>query len=222
MTWDDFFKIEKEKPYYKNLMEFIKCSYKNYDVQPSFDNLFKAFEIPDFNNIKVVIVGQDPYPGKDIPTGLCFATKNNIVTKSLANIFKNIRKSNDLSSIDTSLEYLAKQGVFLINKVLLVKTGKAGSMRGNGFEIFSENAIRFINDNLDNVVFILWGKDAITLEKIIDSKKHFIIKSTRPSPLSAYKKTKDLKSFFEVDFSKIANDYLIKNNKDRIGWDFYK
>lgn len=222
MDWKDFFKIEEKKPYYKNLMDFIDYSYKIGNIQPERDNLFKAFMVPKFMNIKVVIVGQDPYPGKNIPTGLCFATNNNILTKSLINIFKNIRKSNDLSSIDTSLEYLARQGVFLINRTLLVKIKKPGSMRGNGFEELSKNAIKFINDNLENVVFILWGKDAISLENIINKDKHYIIKSTHPSPLSAYKKTKNLESFFNVDFSRLANDYLKKHNKDMISWDYNK
>lgn len=217
LSWQDFLKEESKKEYFKKLIDTVNFLYKEKKIEPRKENVYRVFNMP-INNIKVVILGQDPYPGIGIATGLAFATNNNIMTKSLNNIFVNIKKFENISNINTDLLNLERQGVFLLNRNLITEVGKPKALSNIGFEILTENVIKYINNNLSNIVFILWGMDAVSIEHLINKEKHFIIKSTHPSPLSFSRSTKTLEAFINVPFTKLCNEYLKKYNKEEIVW----
>lgn len=215
MSWDNMLKAENKKMYFMELMEFINEEYSLNKIYPDKKNIFKALEFTPLSNVKVVILGQDPYHGENQANGLSFSVNKEVkVPPSLVNIFKEL--NNDLSieiPLHGSLENWAKEGVLLLNTVLTVKSGEANSHRNRGWEQFTDMIIETVNREIDNVVFILWGTPAQKKAKMIDDKRHCIITSVHPSPLSAYR------GFFgSKPFSK-ANDYLIKNNRGKINWD---
>ena len=209
--WDLVLHEEMQKSYFKYIREFVKEERLNKTIYPPAKDLFNAFKLTDFNNIKVVILGQDPYHGEKEAMGLSFSVRRGVRTPpSLKNIFKELKDDLGIERTDTDLSDWAKQGVFLLNTVLTVEKDKANSHKDIGWEIFTDYVIKQINDKLENVVFILWGRQARDKKALITNTNHCIIESAHPSPLSAYN------GFFgSKPFSK-ANKYLKDHNKDEI------
>ena len=213
MEWIDFINEEKKKEYYQILKQKVAEEYKNYLCHPDYNNIFHAFSVTHLNDIKVVILGQDPYHEPNQAHGLAFSVLCDKLPPSLINIYKEM--SSDLGiniNQDGNLDYLAKQGVLLLNTTLTVRDGKAFSHKDFGWDIFTDNVISLINKIDKPIVFILWGAPAGKKKKLLNNPNHLIIESAHPSPLSAYR------GFFgSKPFSK-TNDFLIKNNIKPIKW----
>ncbi len=209
--WDLVLQDEMKKSYFKYIKEFIKEERLNKTIFPPAKDLFNAFKLTDFNDIKVVILGQDPYHGENEAMGLSFSVRRGVRTPpSLKNIFKELKDDLGIERTDTDLSDWARQGVFLLNTVLTVEKDKANSHKDIGWEIFTDYVIKQINDRLDNVVFILWGRQARDKKRLITNPNHYIIESAHPSPLSAYN------GFFgSKPFSK-TNKFLLEHNKNII------
>ena len=186
-SWKNILEKEFEKSYFKDLVEFVKNEYSKNTCYPKGSDIFAAFDFCSFNDVKVVILGQDPYHGPNQANGLCFSVKDGIThPPSLINIFKEI--STDLNKVypkSGNLEMWAKQGVLLLNATLTVRAHEAGSHQKKGWETFTDEVIKQISNNKEHVVFLLWGGFAKKKAKLIDKKKHFILESGHPSPLSA-------------------------------------
>ncbi len=213
-SWESVLKQEFEKPYFKELAEFVKQEYSSQTIYPPGPFIFRAFNECPFDNLKVVILGQDPYHTPGVANGLSFsANPDKKVPPSLQNIFKEL--NSDLGvpiKNNPDLTNWAQQGVLLLNATLTVRKGEAGSHQGKGWEEFTNNAIKLISDKKENLVFILWGAFAQKKESLIDSNKHFVIKSAHPSPFSAYN------GFFgSKPFSK-TNQYLQSKGLTQINW----
>ncbi len=210
-SWDEVLHDEMKKSYFKHIKDFVKEERLNKTIYPPAKDLFNAFKLTDFKDIKVVILGQDPYHGEKEAMGLSFSVRRGVRTPpSLRNIFKELKDDLGVERINTDLSDWAKQGVFLLNTVLTVEKDKANSHKDIGWEIFTDYVIEQINDKLNGVVFILWGRQARDKKRIITNPSHYIIESAHPSPLSAYN------GFFgSKPFSK-TNDFLRKNNKKTV------
>ncbi len=209
--WDEILHDEMQKDYFKYIKEFVKEERLNKTIYPPAQDLFNAFKLTDFKDIKVVILGQDPYHGEEEAMGLSFSVRRGVRTPpSLRNIFKELYDDTGVQRTDTDLSDWAKQGVFLLNTVLTVEKDKANSHKDIGWEIFTDYVIKEINEKLDNVVFILWGRQARDKKSLITNPTNLIIESAHPSPLSAYN------GFFgSKPFSK-TNKYLDEINKKEI------
>ena len=212
--WDEILENEFKKDYFYNLLKFVQGEYARKTVYPPKKEVFKAFRYTPYHNLKVVILGQDPYHGEGEAEGLSFSVKDGIrKPPSLVNIFKELQ--NDLGydiPKSGSLVPWAKQGVLLLNTVLTVIKDQAASHKDIGWEQFTDEVIKIINKKEEPVVFILWGGFARSKKKLITNPKHLIIESAHPSPLSAYH------GFFgSKPFSK-TNDFLIKNKIKPINW----
>lgn len=214
MEWINFFKEEEKKEYYKKLIDFINLEYQTKDINPSYDNIFRCFKETPFNNVKCVILGQDPYPNKRHASGLAFSiNKNTDIPKSLRNIF--IELHNDLDTDIPSngdLSKWSKEGVLLLNSILTVENNKSLSHKDKGWEIFTDNVLIFLNKYKKNICYILWGNNSFKKEKFINKENNLIIKSPHPSPLSAYK------GFFNSKPFSRCNKYLKENNLKEIDW----
>lgn len=212
-SWDLVLHDEMQKSYFNYIKEFIKEERLNKTIFPPAKDLFNAFKLTDFNDIKVVILGQDPYHGENEAMGLSFSVRRGVRTPpSLKNIFKELKDDLGIERVDTDLSDWAEQGVFLLNTVLTVEKDKANSHKDIGWEIFTDYVIKQINDRLNNVVFILWGRQARDKKRIITNPSHYIIESAHPSPLSAYN------GFFgSRPFSK-TNKFLIEHGKEKINF----
>ncbi|MFT6192591.1 MAG: uracil-DNA glycosylase [Paraglaciecola sp.] len=186
-SWATILQTEFEKPYFKELTSFVKSEYKNHNCYPKEKNIFAAFDFCSFDDLKVVIIGQDPYHGENQANGLCFSVKDGVShPPSLRNIFKEIATDLDNEYPKSgNLERWAKQGVLLLNATLTVRAHEAGSHQKQGWETFTDTVIKQISDTAENVVFLLWGGFAKKKVKLIDKKKHYILESGHPSPLSA-------------------------------------
>ena len=186
-SWKNILQQEFEKEYFKNLTDFVKTEFQYYTCYPKGKDIFAAFDFCSFNDLKVVIIGQDPYHGPNQANGLCFSVKDGIThPPSLINIFKEI--STDLQKDypqSGNLEKWAKQGVLLLNATLTVRAHEAGSHQKKGWETFTDEVIKQISNQKDNVIFLLWGGFAKKKSKLIDKTKHHILESGHPSPLSA-------------------------------------
>lgn len=186
-SWKPILQSEFNQPYFKELSAFLHSAYTAKTIYPPKQQVFSAFA-SDLNDIKVVIIGQDPYHGPRQANGLAFSVQDGIqFPPSLRNIFKEVH--DDIGApIPSSgdLTRWAKQGVMLLNNTLTVEAHMAGSHRGKGWEIFTEHIIKYLNENRPHLVFILWGRDARSKKSLIDQSKHFIIESAHPSPLSAH------------------------------------
>ncbi len=214
-SWQKALKSDFSKDYYKTLMRFLTEELNaNKNIYPPKDDIFNAFNLTPFNNTKVVILGQDPYHGQGQAHGLCFSVQNGIKPPpSLKNIYKEI--GNDLSILPPShgnLSSWAKQGVLLLNTVLTVEEGKAGSHQKKGWEIFTDKVIELLNEKKKNLVFILWGSPAQKKGHCIDETKHLVLKSVHPSPLSAHR------GFFNNNHFSKTNEYLISKGIKPIDW----
>ena len=214
-SWLKVLNNEFNQEYFHNLSHFVKEQYSTKKCYPIGKLIFSAFDNCSLNDLKVVIIGQDPYHGPFQANGLCFSVDSKVVNPpSLNNIFKEI--STDLESVtrtDGDLIDWSNQGVMLLNSVLTVESGLPGSHANRGWEIFTDNVIRKISDKKENIVFMLWGGYAKKKESLIRNNNHLILKSGHPSPLSANKGY----WFGNKHFSK-CNDYLIKNNLSPIKW----
>lgn len=214
-SWKVRLKSEFDKPYFENLIQFIKGEYKNHTVYPPGRLIFHAFDTCSFDDCKVVILGQDPYHGPGQANGLCFSVNDGSPKPpSLLNIFKEIQDDLGLPIPESgNLERWARQGVLLLNATLTVRAGEAGSHQKKGWETFTDAVIQQVSDHKEGIVFLLWGKYAQEKGKIIDVNKHHILKATHPSPLAA----KWGGWFGNGHFSK-ANDYLKSQQKSEIAW----
>lgn len=215
-SWEKILEKEFNQEYFEKLTEFVKKEYSNETVYPLGKNIFRAFELCPFDQVKVVIIGQDPYHGPGQANGLCFSVNNGVqLPPSLQNIYKELASDLGVSAPQTGeLENWSRQGVLLLNATLTVRANQAGSHQKKGWEQFTDAVIKTISDQKENVVFILWGKYAQDKGKVIDRTKHFVITSAHPSPLSAYN------GFFgSKPFSK-TNDFLLKNLIKPIDWTF--
>ena len=214
-SYKEVIELEKTKPYYSVLKQKIQQARKDTIVYPPKDKIFRAFNLVDISNLKVVILGQDPYHNPDQAQGLAFSVLENVKNPpSLNNILKEVKSDLGYKSQcqNGDLTPWAKEGVLLINTILTVNKNQPKSHHGFGWEIFSDNIIKYISANLNNIVFLLWGADAIQKSKLIDTTKHHIITAPHPSPLSAYR------GFFGSKCFSRANEYLIKNSKTPINW----
>ena len=217
--WEDIFKEESEKEYFKKLQNFLDNEEKNGKIiLPPKENWYKTFEITKFNSIKVVILGQEPYHSINQADGLAYSLlHNNKPTPSQINIFKELK--DDLN-IDyngvVSLESWAKQGVLLLNSILTVEEEKPKSHHNVGWEIFTDNIIKYISENCSDIVFIFWGESAIAKTTLIDKSKHHILTSPHPSPLSSYK------GFFGCKHFSKTNEILQNLNIEPIDWSLHK
>jgi uracil-DNA glycosylase len=214
-SWKAHLAGEFEKPYFKELTEFVKSEYKNEVVYPPPKFIFRAFELCPFDDVKVVILGQDPYHGPRQAMGLSFAVEDGItLPPSLKNIFKEVEADLGGALMHSSgdLSRWAEQGVLLLNATLTVRAHLAGSHQGKGWEEFTDAVIKALSEEREHLVFILWGNYAKAKGGHIDRDKHLVIESAHPSPFSAYN------GFFgSKPFSK-ANAYLMKHGKEPIDW----
>lgn len=212
--WQELLAPEYEKDYYKRLREFLIEEYRNHVVHPDMGEIFSALTTTAYKDVKVVILGQDPYHGYGQAHGMCFSVKKGVQPPpSLVNIFKEL--SADLGfgiPKDGFLKPWAKQGVLLLNTVLTVRHGEALSHRGKGWEQFTDRIITLLNEREDPIIFVLWGAQARSKKALITNDRHYIIEAAHPSPLSAYN------GFFgSRPFSKI-NGILREEGKEPIDW----
>ncbi len=186
-SWKPYLQPEFDKPYFKNLVEFVKTEYINHKCFPKGNDVFNAFNHCLFEDLKVVIIGQDPYHGNGQANGLCFSVNDGIPhPPSLINIFKEIEKDLGIPYPKSgNLMAWADQGILLLNATLTVRAHQAGSHQNKGWEQFTDEVIKIISAEKENVVFLLWGGFAKKKKKLIDTKKHQILESGHPSPLSA-------------------------------------
>ena len=212
-SWDSILKEEYRKEYFIKLVKFINEEYTKKTIFPKKANIFNALKLTDYNNVKVVILGQDPYHGIGEAQGLAFSVPENIkMPPSLRNIFKELNEDLGIKREKHSLEDWAKQGVLLLNTILTVEEDKPLSHQNQGWEIFTDQIIKKINNSDNPVVFVLWGASARSKKVLINNKKHYIIESAHPSPLSASR------GFFgSKPFSKI-NKFLEEKNIEGIKW----
>lgn len=214
-SWKRHLAGEFEKSYFKELSDFVHDEYRHAIVFPPPKDIFRAFDLCPFENVEVVILGQDPYHGPKQANGLCFAVGRGItLPPSLQNIFKEIENDLGQPIVHKSggLERWAKQGVLLLNATLTVRAHAAGSHQGRGWEEFTDAAVRALSEQRDHLVFILWGNYAKNKGTHIDRAKHLVLESAHPSPFSA------ASGFFGNKHFTRANEYLIKHNKKPIDW----
>jgi len=213
-SWKALLAEEFEKPYFKELTAFVRGEYMNKPVFPSPQLMFNAFDLCPFDQVKVVMLGQDPYHGPGQAHGLCFSVNKEVPTPpSLKNVYKEIQSDLGLTPpTHGNLEHWATQGVFLLNATLTVLAHRAGSHQGKGWEIFTDEVIRLISEKNEHVVFMLWGAYAQKKAWMIDESKHLILKAPHPSPLSSHR------GFFGCKHFSQANDYLKSHGKKEIEW----
>lgn len=214
-SWATYLGQELEAPYMKELFAFLDQEHKaEKKIYPPRSNIFEAFRLTPFDQVKVVLIGQDPYHGPGQAHGLCFSVNKEVkIPPSLVNIFKEL--NNDLGIEIPNhgcLENWARQGVLLLNNVLTVEDGKAGSHHQKGWEKFTDKVIEVLNQKKNNLVFILWGSPAQKKAARVDESRHKIIKSVHPSPLSVYRGFIGSKPFSQT------NDYLKENGIEEINW----
>ena len=212
--WDQYLELEYKKEYFQKLMDFVKEEYKHKTIYPKQNEVFNAFRYTDYSNVKVVILGQDPYHGPNQAEGLSFSVKNEVLKPpSLQNIFKELESDLGIPFPEhNSLKPWAKQGVLLLNAVLTVEEHKPTSHKNQGWEEFTDQVIKILNNRDTPTVFILWGAYARSKKDFITNKKHLVIESAHPSPFSARN------GFFgSKPFSK-TNEFLKKNNIKEIDW----
>ena len=211
--WDLILKEELTKEYFKKLGTFVKNEYKNKTIFPQYKNIFNALKYTDYDKVKVVILGQDPYHGENEAHGLSFSVLEGVRRPpSLDNIFKELYADLGIKRVNNNLTDWAQQGILLLNSVLTVEKDKAFSHKNKGWEIFTDTIIQKLNEREEPVIFVLWGNSARQKKELIDLSKHYIIESAHPSPLSANR------GFFGTKpFSRI-NQILKENNKKEIEW----
>lgn len=219
-SWDEILKEEFKKEYYLNLRQFLKNEYMTRRIYPDMYSIFNAFKLTAYEDVKCVILGQDPYHGPNQAHGLAFSVQKGVdKPPSLKNIFKELAvemaESQGISMRIPShgcLEEWARRGVMLLNTCLTVRAGQAGSHRKKGWEIFTDKVIETLSNRREPMVFILWGNPARAKKSLIDGSRHLIVEGTHPSPLSAHT------GFFGGNYFIKANDFLKQQGKEPVDW----
>lgn len=213
-SWGERLKDEFEKQYFEELVSFVKTEYKTHEIYPPGKQIFKAFDYCPFDQLKVVIIGQDPYHGKGQAHGLCFSVNEGVpMPPSLLNIFKEIKDDlNQPIPPNGSLVRWAHQGVLLLNATLTVRAKTPGSHQNKGWESFTDAVIKAISDEKKDVVFLLWGSYAQRKGAIIDKSKHHVLESAHPSPFAAHR------GFFGNKHFSQTNSYLTSKGLSAIDW----
>jgi uracil-DNA glycosylase len=212
--WDNLLKDEFESDYYLKLRAFLKEEYSKHKIHPDMNDIFNALKWTSYKDTKVVILGQDPYHGENQAHGLAFSVQKGIaIPPSLLNMYKELKESLGLYIPNNGyLEKWARQGVLLLNASLTVRDGLANSHQKKGWEIFTTNIIKHLNNREEPIIFLLWGNNAREKAQYIDRSKHYVLETVHPSPLSASR------GFFGCGHFKKANEILIKLNKEPIDW----
>ncbi|MBQ7985497.1 MAG: uracil-DNA glycosylase [Bacteroidales bacterium] len=213
-SWKTLLQEEFNKPYFEELVGFVKKEYAQGTVYPKAGNIFKAFNLCPFDKVKAVILGQDPYHEPNQAQGLCFSVPAGVrIPPSLVNIYKEIQSDiGTPPAAEGDLTRWASQGVLLLNATLTVQAHKAGSHQGKGWETFTDAVIKTISQKKQNVVFLLWGAYAIKKSALIDQSKHLVLTSPHPSPLSAHR------GFFGNRHFSRTNAYLTSTGQQPIVW----
>mgnify|MGYP003439325339 FL=1 len=212
--WKSVLKEEFTKPYFDELVEFVKAEYASTTVFPAGRNIFRAFDKCPLDRLKVVIIGQDPYHGEGQANGLCFSVSEGVpFPPSLQNILKEVHDDTGAEMPSSGeLDRWAAQGVLLLNAVLTGRAHEAASHAGKGWERFTDAVVRAIAERKEGVVYMLWGNYAQKKGAIADPERNLILRAVHPSPLSAYR------GFFGCRHFSMANDYLVKQGKEPINW----
>lgn len=212
-SWQDFLQAEFNQPYFKKLSAFLREAYQNSVIYPPKQQVFSAFTT-NLNDVKVVILGQDPYHEPGQAHGLAFSVRENVkIPPSLVNIYKEINSEyNTPIPKSGNLKRWQEQGVLLLNNVLTVEAHKAGSHRNQGWEDFTLHCVEYLSEKQPHLVFLLWGRDARSKAKLIDKKKHLVLESAHPSPLSAYN------GFFGNNHFRQCNNWLESQGLKPIDW----
>ena len=212
--WGELLKDEFEKPYFQQMISFVKSEYATQTVYPPGKEIFRAFDACSFAKTRVVIVGQDPYHGPGQANGLCFSVRDGVANPpSLVNIFKEIR--SDIGSPwpqNGDLERWSKQGVLLLNATLTVRAASPGSHQNRGWEVFTDAVIRILAERKTNLVFMLWGAYAQKKGAFIDRNRHLVLEAAHPSPFSVYR------GFFGCRHFSQANNFLKKVGLEEVLW----
>lgn len=209
-SWDALLADQFESEYYKHLRVFLKKEYTNYTVYPHMNDIFNALRMTDYNDVKVVLLGQDPYHGPGQAHGMCFSVQDGVEPPpSLVNIFKELKSDLDIDPpAGGNLTKWAKNGVLLLNTVLTVRSKQAGSHRNQGWEILTDRIIELLNEREKPMVFMLWGRPAREKARLITNPAHLILECAHPSPLSAYN------GFFGCRHFSKAADFLRQNGME--------
>ena len=212
-SWNELLSDQFSAPYFINLKAFLTEEKKHFTIYPAGNKIFAAFDHTPFENVKVVIIGQDPYHGAGQANGLCFSVSTGISKPpSLVNIFKELKDDLGIPMPQSgNLESWADQGVLLLNSTLTVRAGEAGSHQNKGWELFTDAIIKKISEQKKGVVFLLWGRFAHTKEGLIDQSKHYILKAAHPSPLARG-------AFFGCKHFSKTNELLLKQGLKPIDW----
>ena len=212
--WDEILKDEFEKEYYKKMRKFLINEYKTKLIYPKPEEIFTAFKLTSYKDCKIILLGQDPYHGENQAHGLAFSVKEGIkLPPSLRNMYKEINNEYGYEiSKNGHLVPWAKQGILLLNTALTVIAENANSHSKIGWEIFTDNIIEILNKREESLIFILWGSNARSKKRLIDTKKHYILEGVHPSPLSANR------GFFGCGHFKKANEILKELGKKEIDW----
>jgi uracil-DNA glycosylase len=213
LNWQQIIDIEKAKDYFIDLDFFLKSEKQNFNIFPKVKDVFKAFELTPLDKLKVVLIGQDPYHKINQAHGLSFSVNNGIKTPpSLVNIYKELKTDLNIPIAEHgNLTHWAKQGVLLLNSTLTVREGQPGSHQKKGWENFTDEIIKYISENTENTVFLLWGNFAKTKKEIINSAKHLVLEAAHPSPLARG-------AFFGSKHFSKCNEFLISKGKVPIDW----
>ncbi|MCA6074856.1 uracil-DNA glycosylase [Fulvivirga sedimenti] len=213
-SWKEKLNGEFEKPYFLDLVKFVKEEYQQFTIYPPGPKIFNAFAQCPYDQVRIVILGQDPYHGAGQAHGLCFSVPDGIAKPpSLQNIFKEI--SNDIGipvSESGNLERWADQGVLLLNATLTVRASSPGSHQNKGWEIFTDAVVRKLSEDKNGLVFLLWGAYAQRKGEIIDTNRHLVLKAAHPSPFAAHK------GFFGCRHFSKSNEFLTKNGRSPVLW----
>ena len=211
--WDEILQDEFKKDYFKKLGSFVKEEYSNHNCWPKYNHIFEALKLTDYDDVKVVILGQDPYHGQNEAHGLSFSVLEGVSRPpSLNNIFKELYSDIGIKREENNLTNWAKQGVLLLNAVLTVRENTPLSHKEKGWEIFTNEIIKKLNERNKPIIFVLWGSYARNKKELINNPIHHIIESAHPSPLSASRGFLGSKPFSKID------NYLEKDGLERIDW----
>ena len=213
MTWTEVLAPIKNSEYFENLWAKVKEEYTTTQCFPPKNQIFRSLELTPFDDVKVVIIGQDPYHNDEQANGLCFSVSDKVKSPpSLQNIYKELKEDLGIEKTTNELDDWARQGVLLLNATLSVRAHSPNSHKDLGWEKFTNFIIKEISDKKENIVFVLWGAFAQKKEELIDSSKHFIIKSAHPSPFSVHRGFVGSKPFSKI------NDYLVSKDKTPVNW----
>jgi uracil-DNA glycosylase len=219
-SWSSFFDQEKNENYFKSLIDFLEIESSQHTIFPQKELIFRVFELA-LPQIKVIIIGQDPYPTKGHANGLCFSVNPGItpLPKSLSNLYKELAiEYPEFLRMNGDLSDWFEQGVFLINTILTLREGEPLSHKNKGWETFTQNAIQYIQKNTINCVYLLWGKNAHRYDTLVDKNNNLIIKTSHPSPLGYTKSGTDFDAFKNSGQFRVTNKYLANNNMTQIIW----